>query len=129
MQLFKRRTLEHLAMRDNWIGRQLRRLLTRNLEQAREHILLLVQKTATERVIDFLVEMDRRLGSAEVQEELASGGDFLPASTDLPRLIDHVLVVPCEIYGGSMSQRSSWSVTDLKPKPGLVPLVPGCCFR
>ena len=57
----KRRAVEHLAMRDTWIGRQLRRLLARNLEQAREHILLLGRKTATERVRDFLAEMDRRL--------------------------------------------------------------------
>ena len=64
--VFKRRTFEHLAVRDNWVGRQLRRLLARNLEQAREHILLLGRKTATEQVSDFLADMDRRLGSAEV---------------------------------------------------------------
>jgi CRP/FNR family transcriptional regulator, nitrogen fixation regulation protein len=62
----KRRAVQHLAMRDTWIGRQLRRRLACDLEQAREHIVLLGRMTATERVRDFLAQMNRRLRSAEM---------------------------------------------------------------
>src|SRR6266700_5038212 len=60
----KRRALIGLAARDGEVARELWTLTGRELARVQEHILLLV-KTAQERVVGFLLEMaDRRPGDA-----------------------------------------------------------------
>jgi CRP-like cAMP-binding protein len=59
--VFKRRTLEHFAMRDIAVARQLWSLTARSLDHAEEHMLLLGRKTAAEKVAAFLLEMDGRM--------------------------------------------------------------------
>ena len=59
--VFKRRTLEHFAMRNIEVARQLWNLTARNLDHAEEHMLLLGRKTAAEKVAAFLLEMDERM--------------------------------------------------------------------
>jgi CRP/FNR family nitrogen fixation transcriptional regulator len=61
--VFKRRTLEHFAMRNIEVARQLWSLAARNLDHAEDHMLLLGRKTAAERVAAFLLEMDGRMQS------------------------------------------------------------------
>jgi CRP/FNR family nitrogen fixation transcriptional regulator len=62
--LLKRRALEDLAEGDASVARDLIHLTTKNLQHAEDHMLLLGRKTAPERVVAFLCEMDSRLSSA-----------------------------------------------------------------
>lgn len=53
---------------DASVVQQLLRLATKNLIHAEDHMLLLGRKTSLERVVAFLVEMDRRLTSAGIMD-------------------------------------------------------------
>ena len=68
--IFDRRALERFAIRDARTARQLWKLAVRELDHAVDHMLLLGRKTALERVSDFLLEMDARMGT--------TGGTELP---------------------------------------------------
>jgi CRP-like cAMP-binding protein len=57
-----RGTLASLAARDKEVARQLWTLMSRELQHAQDHVLLLV-KTAHERVVSFLLEMAERIRS------------------------------------------------------------------
>jgi len=61
--VFRRRTLECLAMRSIEVARGLWALTARSLDHAEDHMLLLGRKTAVERVAAFLLEMDERMQS------------------------------------------------------------------
>jgi CRP-like cAMP-binding protein len=65
--VIKRTALVSLAARDNEVARQLWTLTGRELERVQDHILLLV-KTARERVVSFLLEMAGRLSASNVVE-------------------------------------------------------------
>jgi CRP/FNR family transcriptional regulator, nitrogen fixation regulation protein len=58
-----RTTLAALAARDKEVARQLWALMSRELQHAQDHVLLLV-KTAHERVVSFLLEMAERIRSS-----------------------------------------------------------------
>ena len=58
----KRSAVEALAARDNAVARQLWAMTSRELQRMQEHILLLI-KTAQERVAGFLLEMAERVKS------------------------------------------------------------------
>lgn len=58
----RRRDLEALARNNRALARDLWLLTARLLSQAEDHLLLLGRKTATERVVTFLIETDRRRG-------------------------------------------------------------------
>jgi CRP/FNR family nitrogen fixation transcriptional regulator len=60
--VIKRSSIEALAMRDNEVARQLWAMTGRELQRLQEHILLLI-KTAQERVAGFLLEMAERIKS------------------------------------------------------------------
>lgn len=64
VRLVKRRSLEHAALGDVQIMRDLLRMTAGSLKHAEDHMLLLGRKTAMERVAAFLLEMDRRLAVA-----------------------------------------------------------------
>ena len=57
----KRRTLESATMTDAAIACKMWRTTARELRHAQEHMLLLGRKSALERVVAFLLDMDRRL--------------------------------------------------------------------
>jgi CRP-like cAMP-binding protein len=59
----KRGTLISLAQRDNEVARQLWAMTAAELQRAQDHILLLI-KTAQERVAGFLLEMAKRLAAS-----------------------------------------------------------------
>jgi CRP/FNR family nitrogen fixation transcriptional regulator len=61
VRLIKRNSLEMVAEADLGIAHDLLYLTTDNLQHAEEHMLLLGRKTSLERVVAFLLEMDRRL--------------------------------------------------------------------
>jgi CRP/FNR family nitrogen fixation transcriptional regulator len=61
LRLVKRRSLEHSAQSDVRVARDLWSITSDELLHAENHMLLLGQKTAMERVATFLLEMDRRL--------------------------------------------------------------------
>ena len=63
----KRSALDALAERDNDVARQLWTLTTRELRRVQDHILLLI-KTAQERVAGFLLEMAERRASGNAVE-------------------------------------------------------------
>lgn len=66
VRITKRRNLiETMRSRESGASRFLR-LVTRNLQHAENHMLLLGRKTALERVAAFLLEIDRRLGHPQV---------------------------------------------------------------
>src|SRR5262249_49284269 len=65
--VIKRRALEALAQRDNDVARQLWDLTGRELRRVQDHILLLI-KTAQERVVGFLLEMAERRSSGDAVE-------------------------------------------------------------
>jgi len=65
--VIKRSTLVALAARDNEAARQLWKLTARELARAQGHMLLLV-KTAQERVADFLLEMAERAPHGDAVE-------------------------------------------------------------
>jgi CRP/FNR family transcriptional regulator, nitrogen fixation regulation protein len=74
--LFTRRNLVvSLAGWDPEIGRQLWRLTGRELQRAQNHLLLLT-KTASERVASFLLEMDERIESSEEMKLTMSRRDI-----------------------------------------------------
>ncbi|WP_314963669.1 helix-turn-helix domain-containing protein [Bradyrhizobium cosmicum] len=62
-RLIKRESLQLVAVRDAVVSRNLLSMITRNLEHAENHMLLLGRKTAVERVAAFLLEMDCRTGA------------------------------------------------------------------
>jgi len=64
VRLVKRRSLEQAAEVDVQVTRKLWAMTAGDLRHAEDHMLLLGQKTATERVATFLLEMDRRLAVA-----------------------------------------------------------------
>jgi CRP-like cAMP-binding protein len=65
--VIKRTAVLGLAARDHDVTRQLWTLTGRELQRVQEHILLLV-KTAQERVVSFLLEMADRLSASNVLE-------------------------------------------------------------
>jgi CRP-like cAMP-binding protein len=65
--VIKRTAVVRLATHDNDVARQLWTLTGRELQRVQEHILLLV-KTARERVVSFLLEMAGRLSASNVVE-------------------------------------------------------------
>ena len=65
--VIKRSAVEALAARDNDIARQLWAMTGRELQRMQEHILLLI-KTAQERVAGFLLEMAERIKSTNEVE-------------------------------------------------------------
>jgi CRP/FNR family nitrogen fixation transcriptional regulator len=65
--VMKRNTIFALAQRDNDVARQLWTLTGRELQRMQKHVMLLI-KTAQERVVGFLLEMaDRAHGGNEVE--------------------------------------------------------------
>jgi CRP/FNR family nitrogen fixation transcriptional regulator len=65
--VIKRSTLVTLAGRDSEVARQLWTMAARELQRAQDHIMLLI-KTAQERVAGFLLEMaERSAGASEVE--------------------------------------------------------------
>jgi CRP-like cAMP-binding protein len=65
--VIKRSAIEALAARDNDVARQLWAMTGRELQRVQEHILLLI-KTAQERVAGFLLEMAERIKSTNEVE-------------------------------------------------------------
>jgi CRP/FNR family transcriptional regulator, nitrogen fixation regulation protein len=77
--VIKRSTLVALAERDNEVARQLWALTGRELSRVQDHILLLI-KTAQERVVDFLLEMAERAsnnGALELPMSRQDIADYL----------------------------------------------------
>lgn len=66
LRLVKRQSLERSAQSDLATMLSLLRMASTNLQHAEDHLLLLGQKTALERVANFLVEMERRSTAAGV---------------------------------------------------------------
>jgi CRP/FNR family transcriptional regulator, nitrogen fixation regulation protein len=64
--IVKRRALENVAERDAETACALWRMVGDELRNAQEHMLLLGRKSAMERVVAFLLDMDRRLAVAGV---------------------------------------------------------------
>ena len=64
IQVIKRSAVIALAARDKEVARQLWRMTATELQHAQDHIMLLV-KTARERVVGFLLEMAERIGVSE----------------------------------------------------------------
>src|SRR3954471_5467662 len=63
VRLIKRESLQLVAAKDAVVSHNLLSMITRNLEHAENHMLLLGRKTAVERVAAFLLEMDFRTGA------------------------------------------------------------------
>jgi CRP/FNR family nitrogen fixation transcriptional regulator len=66
VRLIKRSSLERVAEADVGITHDLLYMTTDNLQHAEDHMLLLGRKTSLERVVAFLLEMDRRLTAAGI---------------------------------------------------------------
>jgi CRP/FNR family nitrogen fixation transcriptional regulator len=66
VRLIRRQSLEAAADSDGVFARNLLSMTTSYLEHAENHMLLLGRKTALERVVTFLLEMDKRLTAAGV---------------------------------------------------------------
>jgi CRP/FNR family transcriptional regulator, nitrogen fixation regulation protein len=66
LSIVKRRTLEGVAEHDSRTSYALWRMAAQELRNAQEHMLLLGRKSAMERVVAFLLDMDRRLAVAGV---------------------------------------------------------------
>ena len=66
VRLIKRNSLERVAEADVRIAHDLLYMTTDNLQHAEDHMLLLGRKTSLERVVAFLLEMDRRLTAANI---------------------------------------------------------------
>ena len=64
--LLKRRGLEDVAEGDVSVTHDLLRLITKNLQHAEDHLLLLGRQTASEKVAALLCEMDSRLSNSAV---------------------------------------------------------------
>ena len=78
--VIKRSAVEALAARDNDVARQLWATTGRELQRMQEHILLLI-KTAQERVAGFLLEMAERIKSA-TEIEFRCRGRTSPTISD-----------------------------------------------
>ncbi|MFT4132272.1 helix-turn-helix domain-containing protein [Labrys sp. (in: a-proteobacteria)] len=68
VRLVRRKSLEEAALKDIGVANALRALALRDLRHAEDHMILLGRKTALERVVTFLLEMDRRLAVAGMFE-------------------------------------------------------------
>jgi CRP/FNR family nitrogen fixation transcriptional regulator len=66
VRLIKRESLQMAAERDAVVVNNLLSMISTSLEHAENHMLLLGRKTALEKVVAFLVEMDKRLSDAGV---------------------------------------------------------------
>ncbi len=66
--LLKRQGSEAVVPEDASIVQELLGLMTKNLIHAEDHMLLLGRKSSLERVVAFLIEMDRRLTATGVME-------------------------------------------------------------
>jgi CRP/FNR family transcriptional regulator, nitrogen fixation regulation protein len=66
VRLVKRMSLAHVAEIDSTVARDLFDMTAANLKHAEDHVLLLGRKTSLERVVAFLLEMDRRLTASGV---------------------------------------------------------------
>lgn len=66
VRLIKRSSLERVAEADAGVAHDLLYMTTDNLQHAEDHMLLLGRKTSLERVVAFLLEMDRRLTAAGI---------------------------------------------------------------
>ena len=62
--LMKRRSLEVISQTDGVLAHNLLSLITRSLQHAEDHMLLLGRKDSLEKVATFLLEMDKRLADA-----------------------------------------------------------------
>nr|WP_246683558.1 helix-turn-helix domain-containing protein [Labrys sp. KNU-23] len=94
VRLVRHKTLEDAALRDVGVANALRALALRDLRHAEEHMLLLGRKTALERVVTFLLEMDRRLavaGMFELPMCRRDIGDYLGLTLEtVSRVISHL---------------------------------------
>jgi len=80
LRIAKRRSLQQAALGNAAVGNDLWCLTASKLRRAEDHLLLLGRKTALERVMSFLVEMDRRLdGSGDLPLPMTRRdiGDYL----------------------------------------------------
>lgn len=80
LRIIKRRSLQQAALGNAAVGNDLWCLTASKLKHAEDHLLLLGRKTALERVVSFLVEMDRRLdGSGDLPLPMTRRdiGDYL----------------------------------------------------
>jgi CRP/FNR family nitrogen fixation transcriptional regulator len=66
--LLRRQGVKDAADGDASVVQDLLRLTTKNLERVEDHMLLLGRKNSLERVVTFLIEMDRRLTTVGVME-------------------------------------------------------------
>jgi CRP/FNR family nitrogen fixation transcriptional regulator len=66
VRLMRRSSLEHVAQSDVLVALDLLNMTTSNLQHAEDHMLLLGRKTSVERVVAFLLEMDRRVSASGV---------------------------------------------------------------
>jgi CRP/FNR family transcriptional regulator, nitrogen fixation regulation protein len=66
VRLIRRCSLERVAEADVGIAHDLLYMTNDNLQHAEDHMLLLGRKTSLERVVAFLLEMDRRLTAAGI---------------------------------------------------------------
>jgi CRP/FNR family transcriptional regulator, nitrogen fixation regulation protein len=66
LRLIKRQSLDATATTDRVLARDLLSMTTRSLRHAEDHMLLLGQKDAVEKVAAFLLEMDKRLTDSDV---------------------------------------------------------------
>jgi len=66
VRLIKRESLDAAAGSDGTLTMSLLCMTTTNLRHAEDHMLLLGRKTSLERVVAFLIEMDRRLTGAGI---------------------------------------------------------------
>lgn len=66
VRLIKRSTLEAVAGTDAKVANLLWAMTVADLKHAQDHMLLLGRKTSMERVVAFLLEMDKRLSSAGI---------------------------------------------------------------
>ena len=73
--VFKRSALVALATRDNGVSQQLWTFTSTELRRAQDHVMLLI-KTAQERVVGFLLEMAKRLPSGNQVELSMSRQDI-----------------------------------------------------
>lgn len=78
---YSRRALEERAARDHATARTMQRLALQTLTAAQKQILLLGRKTALERVVSFLLEM---------QDRAPNGGDCLDLPMSRQDIADHL---------------------------------------
>jgi CRP/FNR family transcriptional regulator, nitrogen fixation regulation protein len=71
-----RESLDRAARCDAFIDKELRKVLTQEIQHAEDHLLLLGQKDAYEKVLAFLLEMDRRHRSRKTIPLLMSRRDI-----------------------------------------------------